>query len=106
MPQTYETRPLGAAGLGIPSNCSDAFDPPDNAPKSPRVQEAIAGLKREFIVECLRLAALKASHGADNLEIGDDHNAERDIRIAIENAREAGRAFRELQLLLKGESQS
>jgi hypothetical protein len=54
----------------------------------------------------VRIAALKASHGADNLDLGDDLNAERDIRIAVENLREAGRAFRELQLLLKAEGQS
>ena len=72
--------------------------------KSPRVQAAIAGLTREFVAECLRIAAIKATHGADNLEIGDDHNAERDIRIAVQNIREAGRAFRELQHLLKEEA--
>ena len=70
------------------------------------VQASIIDLKREFVSECLRIASIKAAHGATNLEIGDDHNAECDIRIAVENLREAGRTFRELQRLLKAEGQS
>jgi hypothetical protein len=69
---------------------------PPGRPKPAHVQEAIADLKREFISECLRIAAIKAGHGAANVAIGDDLNAERDIRLAIENLREAARAFREL----------
>jgi hypothetical protein len=56
-------------------------------------------LLREFIAECLRIAAVKASHGADNVMLLDDLNAERDIRIAVDNLREAAEAFRELGLL-------
>ena len=76
---------------------------PLSTQKSTHVQEAIAGLQREFISECLRIASLKASHGADNVDIGDDLNTKRDIRIAVENLREAARAFRELGLLKEGE---
>jgi hypothetical protein len=50
----------------------------------------------------LRIVALKASHGADNIEIRDLLNAERDIRLAVDNLREAARAFRELGLLEEG----
>jgi hypothetical protein len=53
--------------------------------------------RRDFIAECLRIASIKASHGADNILIGDDLNTERDIRLAIENLREAARSFREIK---------
>ena len=100
MDQTCETRSLGATG----DKCSLLENAPINAPKAAHVQATIAGLKREFIAECLRIAALKASHGADNVELGDDLAGERDITLAVEHIREAGRAFRELGLL-KGEGQ-
>jgi hypothetical protein len=57
-------------------------------------------LHRDFIGECLRIAAIKAAHGADNILLGDDLNAERDIRLAIENLREANKTFREWQVSL------
>jgi hypothetical protein len=82
-----------------------SIDGPEICKKPAHVQEAIDTLRREFVVECLRIAALKASHGADNLAIGDDLNAERDIRLAVENVKEAAKAFREPGLL-KEESQS
>ncbi|MCI0601187.1 MAG: hypothetical protein L0Y60_17065 [Beijerinckiaceae bacterium] len=66
--------------------------------KSTAATQAIADLRREFVAECLRVAAIKAAHGADNVFLGDDLNAERDIRIAVENIREAARSFREWQL--------
>jgi hypothetical protein len=69
---------------------------------SPAVQAAIADLRREFIAECLRVTAVKASHGADNILLGDDINAERDIRLAIENLRAAASSFRGLEQLEAG----
>jgi hypothetical protein len=107
-----ETPPLGAAGLGdnsFPDRNSSEINTKSLAVQAATVQASIPGpavqarindLNREFIVECLRIAALKASHGADNVEIGDDLNGERDIRLAIQNLREGSRAFRELELRL------
>jgi hypothetical protein len=88
--------PGQTAGLGNTSSISSFDSSENNKPKPAHVQEAIADLKREFLSECLRIAAIKAGHGAANVAIGDDLNAERDIRLAIENLREAARAFREL----------
>jgi hypothetical protein len=56
-------------------------------------------LQREFITEALRIAAFKAWHAADDIELGDDASAERSIRIAIANLREAATAFRQLEAL-------
>jgi hypothetical protein len=103
---TYQNgarRAGGAAGLDKAS-CL-AADGPEINKKHAHVQEAFATLKCEFIAGCLRIAALKASHGADNVEIGDHLNAERDIRLAVENIREAAKAFRELGLLKEEVSQ-
>jgi hypothetical protein len=72
---------------------------PLNSRPTPPAQAAILDLHREFIAECLRVAAVKASHGADNILLGDDLNAKRDIRISVENIREAAKAFRELRAL-------
>jgi len=41
----------------------------------------------------LKIAAIKAAHGADNVPLCDDLNAERDIRIAIKNLREVASSF-------------
>jgi len=71
----------------------------DIPPKPLHVQETIASLQREFVCEALRIAALKAWHAADDVEIGDDDCAERGIRIAIQNLREAAPGFRQLQEL-------
>lgn len=72
----------------------------DNASQKPRhVQAAIADLQREYIVEALRIAAFKAWHAADDLTLCDDASAERGIRIAIANLREAAAAFRQLEAL-------
>ncbi len=97
MTERHESPPAldadGLSGKAIPGrNCT-----PETSKRPARVQEAIAALKREFVAECLRIAAIKASHAADNVEIGDDLCAERDIRLAVENVREAARAFRELE---------
>jgi hypothetical protein len=89
-------RPPSAKG-GLSETSFLAGDASENAPKTAHIQEAIDDLKREFICECLRIAAIKAAHGADNVALRDDLNTERDIRLAIENLREAARAFRELE---------
>jgi hypothetical protein len=81
------------------SNCGAAFDDPQTTKLAPKKQEAIADLQRQFISECLRIAALKATHAADDIEIGDDACAGRSIRIAILNMREAATGFRQLEAL-------
>jgi hypothetical protein len=99
-PQNAE-RPATELPVNGPSNASSLGrgDSSSNIRTPAAVQGAFAYLKREFIAEALRIAAIKASHGADNVAIGDDLNAERDIVVAIQNLREAGRAFRELQAM-------
>jgi hypothetical protein len=72
---------------------------------SPAAQAAIADLRRDFISECLRIAAVKCSHGADNICLRDDLNVERDIRLAIEYLREAAASFRALEQLMAGGAQ-
>jgi hypothetical protein len=89
MPHTHESPPAldadGLSGNAIPGrSCT-----PESNRNPSRVQEALAALKREFVAERLRIAALKASHGADSVELGDDLNAERDLRIAAKNIKEA-----------------
>jgi len=64
-------------------------------------QEGISRLQREFTEEALRIAGLKANHAADNLAIGDDLCAERDIAIAIAHLQEAASTFRTMQRQLK-----
>jgi hypothetical protein len=98
------TSPAAGARTEL-GKCSLQGNTPDIAPKSPQAQRAFVALTREFIAECLRIASLKAAHGASNLEIGDDLCAERDIRIAVENLREAARSFRELERLTERDPQ-
>jgi hypothetical protein len=64
--------------------------------KKPKIQEAIAALKRDFCGEALAIAAVKCSHAADDILLGDDPSAERGIRLAISHLRAAAAAFREL----------
>jgi hypothetical protein len=59
----------------------------------------MTGISGEGLSECLRIAAIKAAHAADKISLSDDLNVERDIRIAIENIREAAKAFRECQAI-------
>jgi hypothetical protein len=98
---TTNEGPGRAAGAMTGPDCSllGSENVPLNSRPTPPAQAAILDLHREFIAECLRVAAVKASHGADNILLGDDLNAERDIRISVENIREAAKAFRELRAL-------
>jgi hypothetical protein len=92
-----ETPPL-LAGLGenafLGGNCSSEL-----RPKPIHVQAKIADLQREFIAEALRIASIKAWHAAADLELQDDASAERSIRIAVLNLREAAAGFRQLEAL-------
>ena len=75
-------------------NCSSEI-----TPKSLHVQETIAALQRAFIVEALHIASIKAAHAADDIQLSDDASAERSIRIAILNLREAATGYRQLEAL-------
>jgi len=98
MTHINETRRVGdAAGLG--DAISFAADAAEITTKPLHVQETIATLQRDFVAEALRIAATKAWHAADDLAIGDDASAERGIRIAILNLREAATGFRQLEAL-------
>jgi hypothetical protein len=57
--------------------------------------------KRQSLISIAicRVASIKASHAADNILLGDDLNAERDIRLAIDHIREAARSYREWQAI-------
>jgi hypothetical protein len=88
----------GATGLENVDCLAAVDDLKTSSPKS-ETQEAIARLQREFISEALRIAAIKASHAADDLDICDDSAAERSIRIAIQSLKQAATAFRELDQL-------
>lgn len=104
MPQTSQTRRAGGAAGPGNVDLRAANDTRDNVPNPEKVQETIADLQRDFAAETLRIVALKASHAADDLDIGDDAAAERSIRIAIQNLREAATAFRELDRLKQAHS--
>jgi len=97
-----KARPRGEAGRA--KNCSlrTSRSDPNDSQKAPAVQASIADLRREFIAECLRVTAIKAAHGADNVMLADDVNAERDIRIAIEHLREAASSFGALEKSMAG----
>ena len=57
----------------------------------------IHSLKAEFVSECLRIAALKCQHAADNLDIQQILNVDRDMRLAAQHMREAIASYRELR---------
>jgi hypothetical protein len=84
---------------GVRNALTDTDDGTKLAPKPLHVQETIATLQRDFVSEALRIASIKAWHAADDLVLGDDPCAERGIRIAIANLREAATAYRQLETL-------
>ena len=97
MPIPDMQKPSGQGG-----SCEEFTNDHDGskfAPKPLHVQAEIAALQRDFIVEALRIASTKAWHAADDLALGDDDCAERGIRIAILNLREAATGFRQLEAL-------
>jgi hypothetical protein len=95
MPLNAANPPLEAAGAG--TSLLGGSDSPVNNKKPSANQAAIADLRRDFIAECLRIAAIKAVHAADNIEIRDDVCAERDIRFVVDHVREAAASFRALE---------
>jgi hypothetical protein len=97
-PEKRNPAPLGVAGTGLGNVIGlVAGDEGKDSPDSRPVQAATAELQREYALEALRIAAVKASHAADDLAIGDDGSAERQIRVAIAHIREGAAAFRQMQ---------
>ncbi len=68
-------------------------DVPENNLGKRAPQEVIAALRRDFVAKALRVAAIKASHAADDILLGDDHGAEREIRLAISHLRSGAAAY-------------
>jgi hypothetical protein len=60
----------------IKLNTAETIEP------STKIQETVAHLQRDYIVEALRIAVLKAARAADDVEIGDDDCAERGPKFA------------------------
>lgn len=68
-----EEDPASAAALTgsrVTSICGDGPHPTKYA----RKKQAISALKRDFVAEALRIAAVKAAHAADDIEIGGRHD--------------------------------
>jgi hypothetical protein len=100
-PEKRNPAPLGVAGTGLGNVIGlVAGDEGKDSPDSRPVQAATAELQREYAVEALLIAAVKASHAADDLVILDDFSAERQIKVAITHLREGAAAFREMQAAL------
>jgi hypothetical protein len=97
MSKTCESPPGGEPDGPSEVSLLGSDDARENTKSPSAVQAAIVYLQRDFVAECLRIAALKAGHAADDVAIGDDDCAERSIRIAINNLREAASGFRTLQ---------
>jgi hypothetical protein len=94
-PQNETRRAGGAAGLG--NSSSVTADVSENIHSQSAPQEATAALQRDFIAEALRVASLKAAHAADDVLLGDDVGAEREIRPAISHLGAGSAAFRKLE---------
>lgn len=97
--QNAETPPGRAGLLDINSVAGNDIE---NSLKPVHVQEEIAALQREFAAETLRVAAIKATHAADDVSLGDDVGAEREIRLAVSHLQAGSAAFREMQRSIDG----
>ena len=101
MAHTSETLPRATAGSGYSSSIG-VGDGSENKPGEHTAQEATAALQRDFIAEALRVASIKAAHAADDVLLGDDVGAEREIRQAFSHLRAGSSAFRKLQGTIEG----
>ena len=102
MTQTKRTPATGVAGADQKFSFADEeflIAGADTQSKAPSAASAgaIAALQRDFIAEALRIAAVKAAHAADDIELGDDLAVERGISLTITHLKAAGAAFREMQ---------
>jgi hypothetical protein len=100
MPQTHETPPL--VGAGLLDNYSLAGNDIENTPAQFAAQAVCAALQRDFVAEALRVASIKAVHAADDVLLGDDAGAEREIRLAVSHLRVGSAAFRKMQGTIEG----
>jgi hypothetical protein len=91
--------PPGRAGLDINSMAGNDVE---NSQKPVHAQEAIAALQRDYIAEALRIAAIKTAHAANDVLLGDDVGAEREIRLAVSHLQADSAAFREMQRSIDG----
>lgn len=93
--------PRSNAGTGL-ENASllGGDDAKNRIPSAADRQAAVANLYRDFAAEALRIASIKAGQAADDLLIGDDGSAERQIKVAIAHLREGANAFREMEARL------
>jgi hypothetical protein len=98
-PDTKPPPTLAGGGLQKAS-FPGGIDGPASKAIAANSQAAFMGLRREFACEALRIAAVKALHAADDIEIGDDYAAERELGVAVAHMRESAKAFRELQATL------
>jgi hypothetical protein len=85
------------SGSGVDCSLLGGVNTPISSPGHSGKQQAITALRRDFIAEALRVVALKASHAADDVELGDDICAERGISIVVAHVKEAAATFREMQ---------
>jgi hypothetical protein len=96
MEKTMSPKENGAPVFASQAAPITNFNAPQLTEKKPKIQAVIIGLKRDFAAEALAIAAIKASHAADDVLLGDDISAERGIRLAIAHLRAGAAAFREL----------
>ncbi len=97
MHHSETAKPPSAKGGPKNSSSIGIADVPENKLREQTPQEAIGALRRDFVAEALRVVAIKAAQAADDVFLGDDHGAEREIRLAISHLRVGSAAFRELQ---------
>lgn len=94
-----ETRQLGTAGLHDECLLQDSEDSISLKPQTPSVQAQIAcrELRRDFLVECLRIAGLEANRAANDFAAAFDSRATVSMTAAVINLREATEALVEMR---------
>ena len=85
-----------AGSAARPGQISVEADVPENVTNPISTHEAIAGLTRDFAIEALRVTAVKSANAANNLEVGYEPGAEREIRIAIAHLQQVAATFHEM----------
>jgi hypothetical protein len=100
-PESARPAPAGPGNEPPKTSCLSA-DGCENKPGEHTAQEAIAALQRDFVAEALRVASIKAVHAADDVLLGDDAGAEREIRLAVSHLRVGSAAFRKMQGTIEG----
>jgi hypothetical protein len=104
-PESARPAPAGPGNEPPKTSCL-SVDGPENKLGEQAAQEATAALHRDFIAEALHIASIKAAHAADDVLLGDDVGAEREIRQAISHLRAGSATFREMQGAFEGSAAS